>query len=277
MAKKVLPIYVLNGPNLNLLGQREPEIYGRTTLAEIGKMVAKRAKSHGLSAVFRQSNHEGELIDWIQEARTQVLRPHHKCAVPTRHTSLALHDALRSYDHPILEVHLSNPQAREEFRHHSLVSPIAKGIIVGFGAHGYVLAVDALASIIESSRHMNMKDVKSIGARIANGGKAKTLPSIDATAIRELAELLAETGLTEIEIEQGGARLRVAEQAAGKSSRRSGCACAGCGERRGPGGPEGPAAGRGALAHGRNGLCRARAGPAALSSRSATGSRKATR
>ncbi len=150
LAKKALPIYVLNGPNLNLLGLREPDIYGRTTLAEIGKMVAKRAKSHGLTVVFRQSNHEGELIDWIQEARTQSVGLILNAGAYT-HTSLAIHDALRAYDRPILEVHLSNPQAREEFRRHSLVSPVAKGIIAGFGANGYVLAVDALASIIESS------------------------------------------------------------------------------------------------------------------------------
>ena len=152
MAKKskALPIYVLNGPNLNLLGLREPEIYGRTTLAEIEKMIAKRAKSHGLSVVFRQSNHEGELIDWIQEARRSA------CGMIINggaysHTSLALHDALRALDRPLVEVHLSNPYAREAFRHHSRISPVAKGVIVGFGAQGYVLAVDALASLIESS------------------------------------------------------------------------------------------------------------------------------
>jgi 3-dehydroquinate dehydratase II len=150
LAKKsrALPIYVLNGPNLNLLGLREPEIYGRTTLPEIGKMVASRAKAHGLTTVFRQSNHEGELVDWIQEARTKA------CGVIINggaysHTSLALHDALRAVDRPVVEVHLSNPFAREEFRHHSRISPVAHGVIVGFGAHSYVLAVDALASLVE--------------------------------------------------------------------------------------------------------------------------------
>ncbi len=152
MAKKskVLPIYVLSGPNLNLLGLREPDIYGRTTLAEIGQMMARRAKNHGLSVVFRQSNHEGELIDWIQEARTKSAGMIINGGAYS-HTSLALHDALRALDRPLVEVHLSNPFAREEFRHHSRISPVAKGVIVGFGAQSYVLAVDALASLIKGS------------------------------------------------------------------------------------------------------------------------------
>ncbi|MDE2134512.1 MAG: type II 3-dehydroquinate dehydratase [Alphaproteobacteria bacterium] len=148
MAKKPLPIYVLNGPNLNLLGLREPEIYGRTTLNEIGKMVAKQAKTHGLSVVFRQSNHEGELIDWVQEARTKSAGMILNGGAYT-HTSLALHDALRALDKPLVEIHLSNPFAREEFRHHSYISSLAKGVIVGFGAGSYLLAVDALASLLE--------------------------------------------------------------------------------------------------------------------------------
>jgi 3-dehydroquinate dehydratase-2 len=147
---KALPIYVLNGPNLNLLGLREPEIFCRTTLAEIAKMVAKQAKTHGLAVVFRQSNHEGELIDWIQEARTKSAGLIINGGAYS-HTSLALHDALRALDRPLVEVHLSNPFAREEFRHHSRISPVAKGVIVGFGAQSYVLAVDALACLIESA------------------------------------------------------------------------------------------------------------------------------
>ena len=152
MAKKskTLPIYVLSGPNLNLLGLREPEIYGRTTLAQIGRMAAKQAKTHGLSVVFRQSNHEGELIDWIQEARTKSAGLIINGGAYS-HTSLALHDALRAVDRPVVEVHLSNPFAREEFRHHSRLSPVAKGVIVGFGARSYLLAVDALASLIEGN------------------------------------------------------------------------------------------------------------------------------
>jgi 3-dehydroquinate dehydratase-2 len=147
---KALPIYVLNGPNLNLLGLREPEIYGRTTLVEIGRIVTKQAKLHGLSVVFRQSNQEGDLVDWIHEARTKSAGLIINGGAYS-HTSVALHDALRAVDRPVVEVHLSNPFAREEFRHHSYISPLAKGVIVGFGAQSYVLAVDALACLIESS------------------------------------------------------------------------------------------------------------------------------
>ena len=113
-------------------------------------MVAGRAKTHGLSVVFRQSNHEGVLIDWIQEARTKSAGLIINGGAYS-HTSLALHDALRALDKPVVEVHLSNPFAREEFRHHSRLSPVAKGVIVGFGAQSYVLAVDALATLIESA------------------------------------------------------------------------------------------------------------------------------
>jgi 3-dehydroquinate dehydratase-2 len=145
---KPLPIYVLNGPNLNLLGTREPEVYGRTTLPEIGKMVAARAKGHGLGVVFRQSNHEGEIVDWIQECRTKgcglILN-----AGALTHTSVALFDACRAISHPIIEVHLSNPYAREPFRHRSFVSKAANGVICGLGANGYVVAVDALAALIK--------------------------------------------------------------------------------------------------------------------------------
>lgn len=143
-------IYVLNGPNLNLLGQREPDIYGRTTLADIEAMTEKQAKSHGFTAVFRQSNHEGELVEWIQEARTGAAAVIINAGAYT-HTSVALHDALRALDCPIVEVHLSNTFAREEFRHHSHISPVASGLIVGFGAKSYVLAVDAVASLIEEA------------------------------------------------------------------------------------------------------------------------------
>ena len=149
MAKKskALPIYVLNGPNLNLLGLREPEIYGRTTLPQISKLVTEQAKNYGLSVVFRQSNHEGELIDWIQEARTKSAGLIINGGAYS-HTSLAIYDALRACPVPVVEVHLSNPHARESFRHQSRISPVAKGVIVGFGAQSYVLAVDALASLI---------------------------------------------------------------------------------------------------------------------------------
>src|SRR6185437_10739794 len=150
MAKKskTLPIYVLNGPNLNLLGTREPEVYGTTTLAEIGKLVAARVKAHGLTTAFRQSNHEGDLVDWIQECRTKgcglILN-----AGALTHTSVALYDACRALTHPIIEVHLSNPYAREPFRHRSFISKAANGVICGLGATGYTVAVDAIAELLK--------------------------------------------------------------------------------------------------------------------------------
>jgi 3-dehydroquinate dehydratase II len=143
-------IYVLNGPNLNLLGRREPDIYGRTTLADIGETTAKRAQSHGLAVDFRQSNHEGELVEWIQEARGKAAGVVINAGAYT-HTSVALHDALRTLACPIIEVHLSNTFAREEFRHHSYISPVATGLIIGFGAEGYILAIDAIASLIKKA------------------------------------------------------------------------------------------------------------------------------
>jgi 3-dehydroquinate dehydratase-2 len=147
---KTLPVYVLNGPNLNLLGTREPEVYGRTTLPEIGKMVTTRARTFGLAVIFRQSNHEGELIDWIQECRTKgsglILN-----AGALTHTSVALYDACRALSHPIIEVHLSNPYARETFRHHSFISAAARGVICGLGANGYLVAVDALAQMLNQT------------------------------------------------------------------------------------------------------------------------------
>jgi 3-dehydroquinate dehydratase-2 len=145
---KVLPIYILNGPNLNLLGAREPEVYGTTTLAQIGKMAAARAKAHGLATTFHQSNHEGDLVGWIQECRTKgcglILN-----AGALTHTSVALYDACRALSHPIVEVHLSNPYAREPFRRRSFISAAANGVICGLGAAGYVIAVDALAGLLK--------------------------------------------------------------------------------------------------------------------------------
>ena len=147
---KTLPIYVLNGPNLNLLGTREPEVYGTTTLPEIDKMVSARAKTHGLATTFRQSNHKGVLVDWIQECRAKgrglILN-----AGALTHTSVALHDACRALSHPIIEVHLSNPYAREPFRHRSFISAAANGVICGLGATGYLLAVDALAQMLNQT------------------------------------------------------------------------------------------------------------------------------
>ena len=143
-------IYVLNGPNLNLLGTREPDIYGRTTLADIGELAAARAEKRGYSVVFSQSNHEGELVEWIHEARNEAAGVIINAGAYT-HTSIAILDALRALDCPIVEVHLSNTFAREEFRHHSYISPVASGVIVGFGANSYLLAVDAIASLIEEA------------------------------------------------------------------------------------------------------------------------------
>ena len=148
---KALPIFVLNGPNLNLLGTREPEIYGRATLREIEAMVKARAKTHGLSVIFRQSNHEGELVDWLQEARTGAAGVLLNAAAYT-HTSVALHDLLAMLKKPLIEVHLSNIFKREAFRHHSFVSEAARGVICGLGPRGYLLALDALADIIAAKK-----------------------------------------------------------------------------------------------------------------------------
>jgi 3-dehydroquinate dehydratase II len=143
------PLYILSGPNLNLLGQREPEIYGRATLADAENLATKRAQSLGLSVECRQSNHEGDLVDWIQEARTAagglILN-----AGGFTHTSIALHDALKSFSGPIIEVHVSNPFAREAFRRHSYVSLAATGVICGFGIAGYALAVEAIAGLLQA-------------------------------------------------------------------------------------------------------------------------------
>ncbi|WP_269716869.1 type II 3-dehydroquinate dehydratase [Caulobacter sp. NIBR2454] len=141
------PIYVLSGPNLNLLGQREPEIYGRDTLDDVRARCERTADARGLSVVFRQSNHEGELIDWVQEARTEgcalVLNP-----AGYGHTSVALLDALKTLAIPIVECHLSNPAAREDFRRHTYVSLAATGVVSGFGAASYELAVAAAAGLV---------------------------------------------------------------------------------------------------------------------------------
>lgn len=138
------PIYVLNGPNLNLLGTREPAIYGHATLADIEAACAARAADLGRGIVFRQSNIEGELVNWLQEARDKSAAVVLNAGAYT-HTSVALHDAIKAIGVPVIETHLSNPAAREEFRHVSLVGQAAKGVIAGFGATSYLLAVDAAA------------------------------------------------------------------------------------------------------------------------------------
>lgn len=143
------PIYVLNGPNLNLLGTREPEIYGTNTLDDVATATTARAKDHGIGCEFRQSNVEGELVSWVQEARDKASGIIVNAAGFT-HTSVALLDALIASDLPVIEVHLSNIFRREEFRHQSYISRAATGVICGLGAQGYTLAVDALAAILKS-------------------------------------------------------------------------------------------------------------------------------
>ena len=143
------PIYVLNGPNLNLLGQREPQLYGSTTLRDIETRLRARAAPLGLAIDFRQSNHEGELIDWVHEARQKASALIVNAAGLT-HTSVPLLDALLAAEVPIIEVHLTNIYRRETFRHHSYVSQAATGIICGLGAKGYELALDALAERLQA-------------------------------------------------------------------------------------------------------------------------------
>jgi len=147
MAKTV---YVLNGPNLNLLGSREPEIYGRATLADVEKLCRATAKRHELAVQFRQSNHEGEIVDWIQQARADkaaglVINP-----AGYGHTSVAILDALTAMEAPVIEVHISNVHARESFRRRTYVSQAARAVICGFGIEGYALAITGLASMIDA-------------------------------------------------------------------------------------------------------------------------------
>ena len=143
------PIYVLNGPNLNLLGKRQPEIYGHETLADVEAECRRTAEGLGLGIEFRQSNAEFQLIDWIHEARESaggiVINP-----AAFTHTSVALLDALNACEIPIIEVHISNVHKREPFRHHSYVSLVAAGVIAGFGTQGYQLALHRIARLIDS-------------------------------------------------------------------------------------------------------------------------------
>jgi 3-dehydroquinate dehydratase-2 len=146
-----MKILILNGPNLNLLGTREPGIYGSATLADVERLVRGRAVHLGVEVDFRQSNHEGQLTDWIQQAKgvfdVLILN-----AGGYTHTSVALRDAISGVGLPTVEVHLSNVHAREEFRHKSLLTPVCKGVIAGFGPNSYVLAVDAAVNISDSAR-----------------------------------------------------------------------------------------------------------------------------
>ncbi len=147
-----LIIYCLNGPNLNLLGEREPAVYGTGTLGDLKQLCEDTIEALGGKLDFRQSNQEGDLVDWVQEARQKASALVINAGGYT-HTSVALHDALKVLTIPVVEVHLSNPGIREDFRHRSLVSPAASGLIAGFGAMGYRLAIQAAAQLADQKRN----------------------------------------------------------------------------------------------------------------------------
>ena len=155
-------VLVLNGPNLNLLGTRKPEVYGTTTLADVEELCRQEAGKLGLEVVFRQSNHDGQLIDWIHETGAAVKAGESIGAVVNpgafTHTSIALHDAIEGASLPVIECHISNVHKREEFRHHSYVSPVARGIVVGFGVYGYVLAINGLYQLSQPATAVTAKD-----------------------------------------------------------------------------------------------------------------------
>lgn len=140
-------VMVLNGPNLNLLGSREPHIYGHTTLDDVAEQLEAQAAALGLAVDIRQSNHEGHIVDWLHEAGARGALAVLLNAGALTHTSIAIHDAIKGINVPVIEVHLSNPHAREEFRHVSFVAKAAKGTISGFGAASYRLALDAAAAL----------------------------------------------------------------------------------------------------------------------------------
>jgi 3-dehydroquinate dehydratase-2 len=146
-------IYVVNGPNLNLLGTREPQIYGHSTLDDVEALCRKTAAGHGYAVEFRQSNHEGDILDWLHEAGAKaaagvVLNPG-----GLTHTSVSLHDAIKSISVPVIETHISNIHAREPWRSHSYVSPAAQAVVCGFGIAGYALAIDGIAAMSERKDH----------------------------------------------------------------------------------------------------------------------------
>jgi 3-dehydroquinate dehydratase II len=147
-------VLVLNGPNLNLLGTREPEVYGTTTLRDVEDLCRERAVGLGLDITFRQSNHEGEIIDWIHEYGAEARAGRCIGAVynPGAHThySIAIHDAIEGAQLPVIELHISNVHKREEFRHRSYISSVAAGIVVGFGIYGYAIALDGLHHLSQS-------------------------------------------------------------------------------------------------------------------------------
>ena len=149
-------ILVLNGPNLNLLGTREPAVYGSATIEDVERLCREEGAKLGVAIDCRQSNHEGQLIDWIHEAGREVRAGHLLGVVfnagAYTHTSVALHDAIKGAGVPVIELHISNVHAREAFRHHSYISPAARGIVVGFGVMGYALAIDALVRLASEHR-----------------------------------------------------------------------------------------------------------------------------
>ena len=146
-----MKILILNGPNLNLLGTREPAVYGSATLADVERLIRDRAARLAVEVDFRQSNHEGQLIDWLHQARGNfdvlILN-----AGAFTHTSVALRDAIAGVGLPAIEVHLSNVHAREEFRHKSMIAAVCKGVIAGFGPNSYVLALEAAVNISETTK-----------------------------------------------------------------------------------------------------------------------------
>ncbi|MCB8820626.1 type II 3-dehydroquinate dehydratase [Microvirga rosea] len=143
----MINVHVLNGPNLNLLGRREPDVYGRMTLADVERLVREKAGSLGVGITFRQSNHEGHLVDWIQEAGAQGAGVVINAGAYT-HTSIALRDAIAGSAAPTVEIHLSNVHARESFRHHSLIAPVSVGVICGFGPMSYLLGLEAIHRVM---------------------------------------------------------------------------------------------------------------------------------
>jgi 3-dehydroquinate dehydratase II len=145
-------VYVINGPNLNLLGTREPEKYGRATLADVEALCREAARRHGLAVEFRQSNREGEIVDWIQEAGRSKAVGIVLNAAAYSHTSIAILDAIAAAPVPTVEVHITNIHAREEFRRHSYVSRVAKAVLCGFGIDGYALAIEGLAAMTRAKR-----------------------------------------------------------------------------------------------------------------------------
>ncbi len=155
---------VLNGPNLNLLGTREPEIYGSDTLADVENLCRDEGARLGLAVECKQSNHEGQLIDWIHEAGREYAAGRMIGVVLNAgaytHTSVALHDAIKGVNVPVIELHISNVHAREPFRHHSWLSPAASGIIVGFGVQGYALAIGGLQLLAEKGRKAKSRKAK---------------------------------------------------------------------------------------------------------------------